>query len=130
MQGLLARLARSTWLRRSLLTAAAIALVSTQTIGLHHRIEHGTASGWIDAVEPDHEDAEAHADHVHQDGDDPEHNCAAVDALALGDSPPAATVTSSVQLLAAAQAVGREQSSPESPRLRPFQARAPPTLLS
>jgi hypothetical protein len=50
-------------LQRSLLIAVAVALIGTQTIGVHHRVKHGTASGWINGVHAEHKSAGPEAGH-------------------------------------------------------------------
>ena len=116
MQRMFVWLARVNWLQRSLLTAIAVAVVGTQSLGLYHRIEHGTAE-WLGASQPA------------QSGT-AEHDCAAIDALALAHGASATAIVFHMSPPEAADALSSEQSNPVVPSLRPFQARAPPVFLS
>jgi hypothetical protein len=111
-------------LQRSLLIAVAVALIGTQTIGVQHRVEHGTATGWI---------ADDHHTAIEPEGDSHDsdtHSCAAVDALALGDGPPAPALSLAACAPAATPLADRSQRAPETSALRSFHARAPPASLS
>jgi len=120
-------------LRRVVLLAVAIALVGTQAIGLHHRVEHGATIGWVDPGAIDALASTPSTTDAHIVGAAPattDHHCAAIDALALGDGPPASSLPA-VVIAASARAV----TAPANPlllsaRRQPFQARAPPALLS
>ena len=108
--------------QRWLLSAVAIALVGAQSLGLNHRIEHGTATGWGSSavIEP--------ADH-------PQHAAAkakpaAIDALALGDSLPLVALQAPTTPQAAERVDHRNSHSAQPLRLQPFQARAPPAFFS
>lgn len=113
-------------LQRSLLIAVAVALIGTQTIGVHHRVKHGTASGWINGVHAEHKSAGPEAGHQ----DPVTHDCAALDALALGNGPPASAPPLLFSEPVATPFAFRSQSDPETAALRPFHARAPPPSLS
>ena len=118
--------------RRWLLTAVAIALVGAQSLGLHHRIEHGTATGWSSsaAIEPVdvHEHVAANAEPGEPESN--EHNCAAIDALALGDGLPLVALQAPTTSQAPERVDHRNTHSAQPLRLQPFQARAPPVLSS
>jgi hypothetical protein len=116
MRRIFVRLVRANWLKRSLLTAIAVALVGTQSLGLYHRIGHSTAE-WLGASQP-------------AQSNTAEHDCAAIDALALAHGPSATAITFHMSPPEAANALGSEQSNPLVPSLQPFQARAPPVFLS
>lgn len=123
------------WLRRSLLAAVAAALVLTQAVGLLHRIEHGAAGGWTGGVEHGASSAEpadsASCDHgAEHVGGTAEHHCVAVDALALGDGPPQAPLSTPASPPVTARVVDNPQPCPQTYLLRAFEARAPPTFLS
>jgi hypothetical protein len=113
-------------LQRSLLIAVAVALIGMQTIGVHHRVEHGTASGWIDGVHAEHESAGPEAEHH----DPVTHDCAALDALALGNGPAASAPPLLFSAPGATPFAFRSQPDPGTAALRPFHARAPPPSLS
>lgn len=119
-------------LRAVLLAGVTVALLGTQAIGLHHRIEHGTVVGWVNPA------AGAWASPLALNGTDlanatpakVDHHCAAIDALALSDGLPASSLPIIVTS-ASPQSIAAPQSSPlPSARRQPFQARAPPALLS
>lgn len=124
------------WLRRSLLAAVAAALVFTQAIGLHHRIDHSAARGWTGGAEHGPLNHAVPADpasqdhHAGLDTGTAEHHCEAIDALALGDGPPMAKVHAEVSPPAISQAVDRPQPFANSSILRAFEARAPPAFFS
>lgn len=122
-------LARVNWLQRSLLTAIAVALVGTQSLGLYHRIEHST-SGWLGSSSPARLVGAVLADAPPAPGGVAEHDCAAIDALALahGASPPGISFHAMAPV--AADVASCEQPNPVVTALRPFQARAPPLVLS
>jgi hypothetical protein len=117
-------------LQRSLLTAVIVALIGTQTIGLHHRVEHGTAHGWVDATEAVSADNDLDHEHASHEPAPVNHDCAAVDALALGDGPPAAIVASAAMAPAEARVVDATDSDPARTPLSLFHPRAPPASLS
>lgn len=131
-------------LRRWLLAIVAIAMVCAQSYGGLHRIEHAHPADWSsfsyawhDRSQHAHSHCDGQSDgcdhaHDHADvhGDVAKHNCAAIDALALGDGPPTAATGSladgpvnAVRIAAAALPV-----SPVCPC--PFEARAPPFSFS
>jgi hypothetical protein len=118
--------ARST--QRWLLTAVAIALVGAQSLGLNHRIEHGTAAGRSSSAAIEPVDHLHHAEPAEPESD--EHNCAAIDALALGDGPPLVALQAPITPQAAERVDHRNSHSVQPLRLQPFQARAPPTFFS
>ncbi|MGH6622648.1 MAG: hypothetical protein ACREBN_01690 [Burkholderiaceae bacterium] len=120
--------------QRVLLTGIAVALIGTQTIGLHHRIEHGSAKAWlasaaVAASEPANF-AEDTADHASGTRSSTEHHCAAIDALALGDGPPATALHVPCRTEATTQIVAIDLQAPARSPASSFQARAPPVFLS
>jgi hypothetical protein len=123
-----------TTLRRLLLSAAAAALVCAQSAGLIHRIEHGTATGWISASSAAYEHAAHGLDHDHASEeiapDQLEHDCAALDALALGSGAPTAELLLPAAAPVAATLLPAERTHSSGARHEPFQARAPPHLFS
>ena len=122
-------------LRRSLLAVLAAALVLTQAVGMHHRIEHSAAGGWTGGVErgapsagsADLAPGDHGADHV---GGIEKHQCVAVDALALGCGPPQAPVSMPASPPATARVADNPQSCPRTDLFLAFEARAPPAFLS
>jgi len=127
---MLVRFAKVNWLQRSFLAAIAIAFVGTQSLGLYHRIEHSTAAGWIGALNTARLSQACFADlALAQDGT-AEHHCAAIDALALADAPPAAAILLPTSPPAATHKFSSKPPNPAVSRLLPFQARAPPVVLS
>ncbi len=128
---MLVRFAKVNWLQRSFLAAIAIAFVGTQSLGLYHRIEHSSAAGWIDALHTAAPLSQAcFADPAPAQSGTAEHHCAAIDALALADAPPAAAILLPTSPPAATHKFSSKPPDPAVSRLAPFQARAPPVLLS
>jgi hypothetical protein len=67
------------------------------------------------------------ADHV---GGTEKHHCVAVDALALGDGPPQAPVSTPASPPVTARVADNPQSCPQTDLSLAFEARAPPAFLS
>ena len=111
------------------MTAIAVAFVGMQSLGLYHRIEHRTA-GWLGVSQPALFADAILADEAPAQSGTAEHDCAAIDALALAHGASAAAIAFHMSPPAAADALSSEQSNPVVPSLRPFQARAPPEFLS
>jgi hypothetical protein len=130
-----------------MLAIVAIAMVAAQGYGGLHRIEHAhlAGAGLFEAAQDEHGHGHAHAhDHDHGHGHDDdhaghfdpdaggraEHNCAAIDALALGDGPPAtATLAPGIRPVGAARFTVAVLPASHA-RPCPFEARAPPRLTS
>jgi len=127
---MLVRFSKVNWLQRSFLAAIAIAFVGTQSLGLYHRIEHSTAAGWIGALHTARLSQACFADPALAQGGTAEHHCAAIDALALADAPPAAAILLPTSPPAATHKFSSKPPDPAVSRLAPFQARAPPVVLS
>jgi hypothetical protein len=126
--------------RALLLAVLAIAIVGAQILGFAHRVAHG--EGWPQRLALAHEHdgheagtdyrldaAHAHDDHAAHAHDGPaDHNCAAVDALTLGN------VLMPVAVAAALIATAAEETAVVAERqggrfaASPFQARAPPAF--
>jgi len=121
--------------RRSLILAIAATLVLLQTNGLHHRVAHGTATGWSAghsheaAIHAEPTDPDAHEHGAGKADDAAGHDCAALDALALGGGPPHAAPPIPASSIKAARIPDLARPFLRSFSLQAFQARAPPALL-
>lgn len=128
---------RSTAASRAVLMAAvAVAIIGVQAVGLRHRIEHATAYGWLfgplveqhghHAVDESHGHPAAELDDGAGDGERA-HDCAAIDALALGDTAPGVVVALPARPPAAGRFVA-EVTGFTPATVCPFHARAPPAF--
>jgi len=123
----LIRAPRALWL-----ALFAVALVGAQSVGMIHRVEHGGGEAAFAALLQPHEHGED-CDHataqVAPAGESgPEHNCAAIDALTLGDGPLLAIAAPGVDIQAAALVAVVAERLAGRVALRPFNARAPPSF--
>jgi ABC-type Zn2+ transport system substrate-binding protein/surface adhesin len=123
-------------LQRWLLAIVAIAVVGAQSYGGLHRIEHAHLAAGGAAFDASHE-AHGHDhdhDHAHDfatdDSGDGRHNCAAIDALALGDGPPATTSLAAAEEPATGARFAAAAVPAAHARPCPFEARAPPSHFS
>jgi hypothetical protein len=118
--------------QRWLLSAVTIALVGAQSLGLNHRIEHGTATGWSSSAAIESVDHPQHATATAKPAEPQsgKHDCAAIDALALGDGLPLVALQAPITPQAAERIDHRNSHSAQPLRLQPFQARAPPAFFS
>ncbi len=115
-----------------LLALLAVAIVGAQLVGLVHRVEHGGGQAALAALLLPHEHGEdcRHDPPRATSGSEssPEHNCAAIDALTLGDGPLLAVHAQAADVQAAQRVaiVAERQAGRTAYRL--FDARAPPAF--
>jgi hypothetical protein len=118
-----------------LLALAALAVIGAQTVGLVHRVEHGGRGEWPTPRPALHAQASEAAPALESSSTDdaaragsPEadHNCAAIDALTLGDGLLLAAAGPTVAAPpAAGVAAGPDRGNPQPPACA-YRARAPP----
>lgn len=118
--------------RASLLAVLAIAIVGAQILGFAHRVAHG--EGWPQrlALAHEHDGHESGSERppyaAHAQDDPAVHDCAAVDALTLGNVLiPMASAAALIATAAEETAVVAERQGGRF-AASPFQARAPPAF--
>jgi hypothetical protein len=133
------RIAHDPPMRRSaarlLLALVALAIIGAQAVGLVHRVEHSDRlqpfAAWQELHEhgPDCDhDAATRAHHDHDGHTAPEHNCAALDALTLGDSLASAPIAAAADAPRAAGIASGAGTAPRRLAVGAYRARAPPAL--
>jgi hypothetical protein len=128
-------LLRSRGPRALLLALVALAIIGSQVVGLFHRVEHADRlqpfASWQELHEhgPDCDDDAATSAHDdHDDHTAPEHNCAALDALTLGDSLASAPAAAAAALACTAGITSGPETAPRRLAVGAYRARAPPAL--
>lgn len=109
-------------------------MVGAQSYGGLHRIEHAHLAGGTAAFDASQEAHGHDHDHDHDfetsERDDGTHNCAAIDALALGDGPPVTATLAAAEEPATGARFAAGMLPASHARPCPFEARAPPSHFS
>jgi hypothetical protein len=125
--------------RALLLAAVTLAIVGAQWVGLVHRVEHGGAAQWPAAF-VGHFDPQGGAETEHRHGEplragqaadapfDPEHDCAALDALTAADALRYALPAPRAIAPPACRPAAVAQCQPGRLAASPFRARGPPVF--